>query len=106
MGAWSIVRKWEGSEKGANDGKRVSLMCSLFADDITIVGMREEIDEGVIPVKSVMNEWKEPNNEAKKEVFEYRMNEGGSVRALVSWVSASADVNNRINRANRLCRVV
>ena len=53
-------------------------------------------------MKSVMNEWEERNNDAKEEVLEFGTNEGGNVRVLGSWVSASADVNNRIKRANGL----
>ena len=40
------------------------MSCALFADDTTIVGMSGELDEGVRVVKSVMDEWKERNNDA------------------------------------------
>ena len=78
------------------------MSCALFADDTTIVGMSGELDEGVRVVKSVMDEWKERNNDAKEEVLEFGTEEGGGVRVLGSWVSARADVNNRIRRANGL----
>ena len=98
-GSFAGGKVWE---RGGKECKRVSLTCALFADDTTIVGMSGEIDEGVRAVKSVMNEWEERNNEAKEEVLEFGTNEGGGVRVLGSWVSASADVNNRIKRANGL----
>ena len=98
-GSFAGGKVWE---KGGKECKRVSLKCALFADDTTIVGMSGEIDEGVRAVKSVMNKWEERNNDAKEEVLEFGTNEGGNVRVLVSWVSASADVNNRIKRANGL----
>ena len=89
-------------EKGGKECKSVRLSCGLFADDTTVVGMSGELNEGVRYVKSVMNEWEERNNDAKEEVLEFGTDEGGDIRVLGSWVSASADVRNRIKRANGL----
>ena len=98
-GSFAGGKVWE---KGGRECKTVRMSCGLFADDTTIVGMSGEINEGVRAVKSVMNEWEEQNNEAKEEVLEFGTEEGGSVRVLGSWVCASADVKNRIKRANGL----
>ena len=98
-GSFAGARVWE---KGGRECKSVRMSCGLFADDTTIVGMSGELDEGVRAMKSVMNEWEERNNEAKEEVLEFGTEEGGGVRVLGSWVSASADVKNRIKRANGL----
>ena len=98
-GSFAGGKVWE---KGGKECKSVRLTCALFADDTTIVGMSGEIDEGVREVKRVMNDWEERNNDTKEEVLEFGTDEGGDVRVLGSWMSASADVNNRIKRANGL----
>ena len=98
-GSFAGAKVWE---KGGRECKTVRMKNALFADDTTIVGMSGELNEGVRLVKSVMNEWEERNNEAKEEVLEFGTEEGGGVRVLGSWVSASADVGNRIKRANGL----
>ena len=53
-------------------------------------------------MKSVMNKWEERNNDVKEEVLKFGKNHGGNVRVLGSWMSMSADVNNRIKRTNGL----
>ena len=63
-GSFAGGKVWE---KGRKETKSVSLMCALFADDTTIVGMSGEIDDGVKAVKSVINEWEERNNDAKRK---------------------------------------
>ena len=49
---------------------------ALFADDITIVGTRGELEEGVGAVKEVMGKWEERNNEDKEERLEFGTAEG------------------------------
>ena len=93
---------WKVWEKGVGEGKIVKMACALFADNTTRVGMRDETDYGIRAVKSVMDKWEELNNDTKEEVIEFGTNEAGSVRVLGRWVSAEADVNNRIKRANGL----
>ena len=78
------------------------MSCSLFADDTSIVKMSEEIDGGVGVVLSAMNIWKEESNDTKEVLLEFGTNVGGSVRVLGSWVSAEADVNNKIRKAKCL----
>ena len=89
-------------EKGGAEVKSVRVSSVLFADDTTIVGMGNEIDEGVNAVKEVMGKWEERNNDDKEEVLEFGTNEGGKVRVLGSWMGAEEDVRNRIKRANGL----
>ena len=98
-GSFAGGKVWE---RGGKECKSVRMTSALFADDTTIVGMSDEIDEGVNEMKRVMNEWEERNNDTKEEVLEFGTNEGGKVRVLGSWVNASEDVNNRIKRANGL----
>ena len=62
----------------------------------------DEIDGGVRQVKSVMNEWEERNSDAKEEVLEFGTDEDGEVRVMGHWVSANADLSNRIKRKNGL----
>ena len=47
------------------EGKIVSL--SLFANDTTVVGRKEEIDEGVREMKKIMSKFEEKNNDNKEE---------------------------------------
>ena len=98
-GSFAGARVWE---RGGRECKSVRVSSCLFADDTTIVGMSGELDEGVRVIKSVMNEWEERNNDAKEEELKFGTEEGGGVRVLGSWVSAKADVGNRIKRANGL----
>ena len=53
-------------------------------------------DEGVIAVKSIMNELGECKIVAKKEVLEFGTNEFGV------WMCASAHVNKRIKRVKKI----
>ena len=47
------------------EGKIVSL--SLFANDTTVVGRKEEIDERVREMKKIMSKFEEKNNDNKEE---------------------------------------
>ena len=98
-GTFAGVKVWE---NGSAEAKRVRVSSVLFADDTTIVGMEDEMNEGVRAVKVIMNKWEESNNDAKEEVLEFGTQEGDDVRVLGSWMRADADVNNRIRRANGL----
>ena len=60
------------------------MTCALFFDDMTIVVMRGEIDDGVRAAKSMMNEWEDQSKDAKDEVLELETNEGGSCECLVA----------------------
>ena len=54
LGGWFAGAKV--SKRGGRKCKTVRINCGLFADYTTIMGMSDEIDEGVRLVKTVMNE--------------------------------------------------
>ena len=47
--------------------KNTTLTMSLFADDTTIIGMNDEIDEGKQIIQKIMGEFEERTNESKEE---------------------------------------
>lgn len=97
--AFAGASRWE---KGSSEAVSVRVSSALFADDTTIVGLKGEMNEGVRAVKEVMSKWEERNNEDKEEVLEFGTEDGGEVRVFGSWLSAKADVRNRIKRAGGL----
>ena len=73
-------------ERGSGEAKEIRIDCMLFADDMTVVGTKGEMDESVRRVKEVMGRWEERNNEDKEEVLEFGTEEGDEVRILGSWM--------------------
>ena len=51
----------------------------MFAEDTTVVGLSNEIDDGLILVKSARVEWEETNKGPKEDVLEILTDEGGEV---------------------------
>ena len=98
-GAFAGGSVWE---KGGTEVKSVRVSELLFADDTTIVGTNDEIDEGVREVKGVMSMFEERSNDAKEECLEFDKVESESIRVLGSWVGAKEDVTMRIRRASGL----
>ena len=82
--------------------EEVNVSMSLFADDTTFVGVKDEgeMNEGVKVVKNVISRWEKANNEKKEEELVFGTDEGDSIRMLGSWVGTNDDANNRIKRKN------
>ena len=73
-----------------------------FADDTTIVGMKEEMVGGVNAMKEVMGKFDKRSNDQKEECLEFCMEESESIRVLRSWVSMKEVVNMGLRRAGGL----
>jgi len=98
-GSFAGTSNWE---KGCSEAKSVTITSSLFADDTTIVGEREELEEGVRIVKEVMGKFEERNNEDKEEALVFGDRDSEGIRMLGSWMGPEEDIRNRIRRANGL----
>ena len=48
-----------GWERGSTEARGVTITSALFADDITIIGTKQELAEGVEKIKQVMGRWEE-----------------------------------------------
>ena len=79
---------------------RISL--SLFADDTTPIGEKEEIESGTATIKEVMKNFEEKNNEEKEEKLEFGKDGAGDIRMLGVWIGAKEDIKNRKRRAGGL----
>ena len=79
---------------------RISL--SLFADDTTPIGEKEEIEYGTATIKEVMKNFEEKNNEEKEEKLEFGKDGAGGIRMLGVWIGAKEDIKNRKRRAGGL----
>ena len=55
---------------------------SLFADDTTIIGMREEVEEGKQIIEKVMGEFEERTNESKEEKMDFGAKDSEEIRKL------------------------
>ena len=89
-------------EKYSSEAETRMVTMSLFADDTTIVGRRDEIEEGTEIVKRIMEEFEEKNNDDKEESLEFGSEEGKKIRMLGSWVGPEEDIKNRKKRAGAL----
>jgi hypothetical protein len=89
-------------EKYNSEAISVDLSLSLFADDTTIIGTKEEIEDGVAAIKTTMAQFEEQNNDDKEEALIFGTGEGDEVRMLGSWMGPAQDVKNRIKRAGGL----
>ena len=69
---------------------------SLFADDTTVIGSREEIDRGVESVKNAMKMFEEANNEDKEEKLRFGSEESENIRMLGVWMGPEKDNINRV----------
>ena len=75
---------------------------SLFADNTTIIGERDEIQQGVDEVKATMSNYEEQNNEEKEEVLVFGSEEGKEIRMLGLWIVAEVGMRNRKRRGEAL----
>ena len=90
------VKRWE---KYNSEAKRRKIDQGLFADDTTILGRKNEIEQGVNETKRVMAEFEERNNEDKEEVLDFGTEEGDKIRVLGCYMGEEVDNRQRIKRA-------
>ena len=74
------TKLWEKHNKEVS----TTITLSLFADDTTILGNREEITTAVREIKEVMGKYEERNNYSKEEDLIFGTEEDGKVRILGS----------------------
>ena len=82
--------------------KNTTLTMSLFADDTTIIGMNDEIDEGKQIIQKVMGEFEERANESKEEKIEFGARDSEEIRMLGTYMGNEHDTKMRIKRAARM----
>ncbi|XP_063722275.1 uncharacterized protein LOC134848689 [Symsagittifera roscoffensis] len=75
---------------------------SLFADDTTPIGEKEEIESVTATIKEVMKNFEEKNNEEKEEKLKFGKDGAGGIRMLGVWIGAKQDIKNRKRRAGGL----
>ena len=96
--AFPAANAWE---RGCSDAVEVCVEKSLFADDTTAVGDKEELEVGIEVTKEAMGRYEERNNDGKEEVLDFGTEEGNKVRMLGCWMGWREDVKNRLVRAGR-----
>ena len=84
-----------------SEAKNATLTMSLFADDTTIIGMSDEIEEGKQIIEKVMGEFEERTNESKEEKMEFGERDSEEIRMLGTYMGNEHDTNMRIKRAAR-----
>ena len=84
-----------------SEAKNTTLTISLFADDTTIIGMSEEIEEGKQIIEKVMGEFEERTKESKEEKMEFGAKDSEEIRMLGTYMGNEHDTNMRIKRAAR-----
>ena len=83
------------------DAIEVVLEKSLFADDTSVVGYEDELEEGVRITKEVMGWFEERNNDSKEESLIFGKEGSGKIRMLGSWMGWKEDVSDRMKRGGR-----
>ena len=85
-----------------SEAKQTNITMSLFADDTTILGTKDELEQGCKIIKDVMTSFEEKNNEAKEDKLAFGETSSHGIRMLGSWMNPKVDVQNRIKRAGHL----
>ena len=88
-------------EKKNSEAVEINVDKSLFADDTTIVGNAEELQEGTDIIKEVMGRFEERNNDGKEEELFFGGGDSGQVRMLGSWMGWKEDVDQRLKRGSK-----
>ena len=89
---------WEDDNADAID---VVVEKNLFADDTTVLGYEDELEDGVRVTKTVMGWFEERNNDHKEESLIFGVEGSGKVRMLGSWMGWKEDVAARMKRGGR-----
>ena len=69
-----------------SQAKNTTLIMSLFADDTTITGMSDEIEEGKQIIERVMGEFEERTNESKEDKMEFGTKDSEEIRILGTYM--------------------
>ena len=88
-------------ERPNSEAIEVWIDSSLFADDTTVVGDKEELQMGVDKTKEVMSWWEEKNNDDKEEKLEFGQEGSGEIRMLGCWMGWQEDVKQRLARGRK-----
>ena len=105
-----VVFKWvpgsafpseSGWEQDNSDAIEVVIDKSLFADDTSIVGYMNELENGVQATKDVMSWFEERNNDNKEEYLNFGTDGSGKIRMLGSWMGWTEDVKERLKRGGK-----
>ena len=91
MGLW---------ERQNSEAIKYHFTAALFADDTTVLGERDNIETEVGITKEKMGTYEERTNDDKEETLIFAEDESEDIRMLGCWMGPSADVRNRIGRAN------
>ena len=81
--AFLAQKTWE---KKCSEVVAVVVEKSLFADDTTAVGDKEELAAGIAVTKEVMGQFEERNNDDKEEELDFGADGSGGVRMLGTWL--------------------
>ena len=90
---------WE--EEDNSEAINVVVEKSIFADDATVVGYEDELEEGVQATTEVMGWFEERNNDGKEERLMFGEEESCSIRMLGSWMGWAEDIKQRLKRGGR-----
>jgi hypothetical protein len=93
------LKMWE---KYNSETRSHYILTSLFADDTTIIGNREELEQGNGITKEVMARFEEKNNAIKEEELIFGDECSNKVRMLGCWMGPKHDLDMRIRRAGQL----
>ena len=63
-----------------SEAKNTTLTMSLFADDTTVIGMSDDIEEGKQIMEKVMGEFEERTNKSKEEKLEFGAKDSEEIR--------------------------
>ena len=89
-------RLWE---KSNSEAIEVVVDLSLFADDTTVVGDKEELEDGVAATKRVMSRFEERNNDDKEEELPFEREGSSGIRMIGCWLGWNEDLKQRLARA-------
>ena len=73
-----------------------------FADDTTILGRADEIEQRITCIKRNMEAFEEKINLAKEEVVNFGDDNSANVRMLGCWLDPKVDIQNSIKIAEKL----
>ena len=97
--AFPSEKTWE--KKECTEAKAVVVEKSLFADDTTAVGEKEELEVGIRITKEVMGRFEERNNDNKEEAVDFGGEGSGDIRMLGTWLGWKEDIDKRLARAGK-----